>query len=211
AQVISDGCILPKLNGTTYDTVQSMPGFDSQAFANGQALLNGLVPLQNTPVAGHWTAASPTATNWRQEQIRVDQNISDKTQVFVRWTQDAWNTVAVPSLWAWASYDTIKTPFEGPGKSGVLHITHSFKPNLMNEFIAAYTVDHIALSNLAADSVAKSINRPSNFLMNHLFSANNSNPLLPAIELCGNTPYCVADDASNHPWFNSNPIIHWKN
>jgi len=80
----------------------------------------------------------------------------------------------------------------------------------MNEFIAAYTVDYIALSNLAADSVAKSINRPSNFVMNHLFSANNSNPLLPAIALCGNTPYCVAEDAANHPWFNSNPIIIWK-
>jgi hypothetical protein len=209
-QVITDGCILPKLNGVTYDTVQSMPGFDPQAFANGKALLDGLVPLQNTPVAGHWTVASPTATNWRQEQIRVDQNISDKTRLFVRWTQDAWNTVAVPSLWAWASYDTIKTPFNGPGKSGVVNITHSFKPNLMNEFVAAYTVDHIALQNLAADSVAGSINRPSGFVMNHLFTANNSNPLLPSIELCGGLNFCTAEDASNHPWYNSNPIIVWK-
>lgn len=209
-QVITDGCLLPQLNGVTYDTVQSMPGYNVQAFTNAQDLLNGLVPLQNTGIAGHWATASPTATNWRQEQIRVDQNISDKTRVFVRYTQDAWNTVAVPSLWSWASYDTVKTPFGGPGKSAVINITHSFKPNLMNEFVAAYTTDHIVLSNLAADSVAGSLNRPTSFQMNHLFAANSSNPLLPSIELCGGLNFCTAEDASNHPWKNSNPIITWK-
>ncbi len=209
-QVITDGCKLPTLNGVTYDNVQSMPGFNQQAFTNTVDLLNALVPLQNTNILGHWAVASPTSTHWRQEQIRVDQNISDKTQVFVRYTQDAWNTVAIPSLWTWSSYDTIKTPFDGPGKSMVAHITHSFRPSLMNEFIAAFTVDHIALHNLAADSVAMSLNRPTDFVMSHLFAANNSNPLLPSIELCGGLNFCVAEDAGNHPWFNSNPIITWK-
>jgi hypothetical protein len=217
---VASGCKLPKLNGVTYDTVQQLQAAEmaagrssadlTQAFTNGTDLLNGLVPLPNSGPAG-WLTSSSAPTNWRQEQIRVDQNISDKTRVFVRWTQDAWNTLAVPSLWAWASYDTIKTPFEGPGKSGVVNITHSFKPNLMNEFVAAFTVDHIALSNLSADNVAGSINRPpSGFVMNHLFAANDSNPLLPAIELCGGLSFCTAEDASNHPWFNSNPIITWK-
>jgi len=215
-QAITDGCILPTLNGVAYDTVQAMPGFNAQAFANGQALLNGLVPLQNTSVLGHWITASPAATNWRQEQIRVDQNLGDKTRVFVRYTQDAWNTVAIPSLWTSSVYDTIKTPFGGPGKSAVMDITHSFKPNLMNEFTAAYTTDHIVLGNLAADSVAGSVNRPSSFAMNHLFTANNTNPLLPSIQICGgvNGPSCsngpITEDASNHPWLNSNPIVTWK-
>ena len=47
----------------------------------------------------------------------------------------------------WASYDTIKTPFDGPGESAVFHMTHTFKPTLMNEFVAAYTTDHIFLYN----------------------------------------------------------------
>lgn len=212
ALVISDGCILPKLNGVSYDNVQSMPGFNQQAFTNGQDLLNGLIPLSNQGSAfpDRWTTASPTATNWRQEQIRIDQNVSDKTQVFARWTQDAWNTVAVPSLWQWSSYDTIKTPFDGPGKSAVVHITHSFKPNLMNEFIAAYTTDHIVLGNSFGDSVAGNANRPSSFVMNHLFSANDSNPLLPDLELCGGLNFCTWEGAGNHPWKNSNPILTWK-
>lgn len=219
-QVISDGCKLPKLNGVSYDTIQQMQVAEvaagrsqadlNQAFTNTQGLLNGLVPLQNTAVAGHWITASPAVTKWRQEQIRIDQNIGDKTRIFGRWTQDAWNTVAIPSLWAWASYDTIKTPFGGPGKSAVIDITHSFKPTLINEFTAAYTTDHIALLNLAADSVAGSINRPSSFAINHIFPANNSNPLLPAFGVCAGTNFCTYEDASNHPWYNSNPIITWK-
>jgi len=225
-KVAASGCTLPSFKGVSYDYVTSAtgtpdladaevaagraPGDLTQAFTNGTDILNGLVPLPNTASPVGWFAASPSATNWRQEQIRVDQNISDKTQVFVRYTSDAWNTLAIPSLWAWASYDTIKTPFGGPGKSAVLHITHSFKPNLMNEFIASFTNDHILLYNQAADSVAGSINRPSDMVMSHMFAANNSNPLLPAAGWCIGTPFCTYEDAANHPWFNSNPIIYWK-
>ena len=185
----------------------------AQALTNGQDIINAEMPLPNQNAVTNpdgWYTASSSATNWRQEQIRVDQNISDKTQVFVRYTQDAWNTVSVPALWNWASYDTIKTPFQGPGKSAVLHITHSFTPSLMNEFIASYTTDHIVLTNLAADSVAGSINRPSGFVQPHMFGANDSNPLLPTAGTCINDPFCWYEDAGNRPWKNSNPIVVWK-
>ncbi|HEV2425947.1 MAG TPA: carboxypeptidase-like regulatory domain-containing protein [Terriglobia bacterium] len=207
---VGSGCNLPELNGVKYDTVQSMPGFDQQAYTNGLDEINALVPLPNSGPA-NWTTASSAPTNWRQEQIRVDQNISDKTQAFFRYTQDTWNTLAVPSLWAWASYDTIKTPFSGPGESAVLHITHTFKPNLENEFVAAYTTDHILLYNQGADNLTNgNLNRPSNFAMAHIFPANSGNTLLPSLELCGGLSFCTNEDASNHPWFNSNPIITWK-
>ncbi len=219
-QVITDGCILPKLSGVTYDNITQMQAVEvangvpqaqlTQSFTNGVDMLNGMIPLQNTSVQGHWLTASTAPTNWREEQIRVDQNLGDKTRVFVRYTQDAWNTLSVPALWSASNYDTIKTPFGGPGKSAVMDITHSFAPNLMNEFTASYTTDHIILSNSFADSVAGTANRPSSFVMNHLFTANNSNPLLPSITLCAGLNFCDSEDASNHPWKNSNPIIVWK-
>jgi hypothetical protein len=210
---VASGCILPTLNGVTYDTVQSMPGFNAAAFANGTDILNGLVPLPTTGAPGHengWLISSPSNTNWRQEQIRIDQNITDKTQAFFRYTQDTWNTLSVPALWTGSSYDTIKTPFGGPGESAVFHVTHTFKPTLTNEFVAAYTTDHILLYNQAADSVAGSINRPNNFQMAHLFAANDTNPLLPSLSIGGGLSFSAYEDAGNHPWFNSNPIITWK-
>lgn len=208
--IAASGCVVPSVNGVNYDTVQQMPGFNQQAFTNATDLLNGLVPLPNNGVDG-WITSPTIPTNWREEQLRVDQNISDKTTVFVRYTQDAWNQTVIPSLWTGATFDTITTPFDGPSKNAVLHVTHSFKPNLMNEFVMGYNVDHIALANqVGPDSVSHNINRPSDFVMNHLFAANNSNPLLPAISVGGGTPFGFFEDAGNHPWFNSNPIITWK-
>ena len=51
--VVQSGCVLPQLtaaNGasTSYDTVQSMPGFSAQAFANAQDLINSFVPVPNS-------------------------------------------------------------------------------------------------------------------------------------------------------------------
>jgi outer membrane receptor protein involved in Fe transport len=93
-----------------------------------------------------------------------------------------------------------------------MHFTYSFKPNIMNEFLAAYTTDHIYLSNQPGTSCGGpcQIDRPSNFQMNHLFSANDSNPLLPAIDVSGGLPVSFNEDAGNHPWENANPIITWK-
>jgi hypothetical protein len=154
---------------------------------------------------------SPSATNWREEQIRVDENLTDKTQAFVRWTQDAWNTIAIPALWTSSTTDTIRTPFSGPAKSGVLHLMHNFKPTLLNEFIAGFTVDHIALYNqVGASSPAGSIDKPADWTVKNMFPANVSNPLLPSITIGGGTPFGFTADAGNHPWFNSNPIVDLK-
>jgi len=203
--VVASGCVLPveRTTGNVYanDQVPVDP--------NAAILLNSLVPLPNTGPQGHengYIVASNTDTNWRQEQLRIDENLTSKTQAFVRWTQDAWNTLAVPALWTGSSSDTIKTPFLGPGKSAVFHLTHTFKPNLMNEFVVSYSVDHISLFNQAGDSSpAHSIDKPAGWTVQNLFSANASNLLLPSISFNGFTA-----DAGNHPWFNSNPIVDFK-
>jgi hypothetical protein len=210
---VASSCNVPIVNGVKYDKVTDVPGADAQSYTNATDILNALWPLPNNGPAGHlngWLTSSSAPTNWRQEQIRIDSNITDKTQAFFRYTQDTWNTLSVPALWEWASYDTIKTPFGGPGESAVFHVTHTFTPTLTNEFVAAYTTDHILLYNQAADSVAMSLARPSNFVMSHLFAGNASNTLMTDVALCGGNQFCTWEGAGNHPWFNSNPIITWK-
>ncbi len=208
---VGTGCVLPTVNGVTYDNLNQVPGFStsSQSYTNAQDLLNAYFPLPNSGLGG-WTTAATEPVNWREEQIKIDQNISDKTQAFFRYTQDTWNELTPQTLWGWSSYDTVKTPFDGPGESAVFHVTHTFKPNLENEFVASYTTDHILLYNQAADSVANSLTRPSSFVENHLFAANAGNNLLPEAELCAGLSFCTFEGESNHPWFNSNPIIVWK-
>src|SRR5579883_2161277 len=199
---VASGCVLPAFNGTSYDTVQQMPNFNQQAFINATDLLNAYFPMPNNGPA-NWVSAPSVPTNWRDDQI-----ISEKAHVFVRFTHDAWDTVSVPSLWSWASYDTIETPFNGPSKAAVVNMVYNFEPNLLNEFVAGYYEDWIYLNNRPGpDSVAHSINQPSNWVANHLFAPNAGNPLLPAVAVCGGVSFCTAEDAGNHPWTNSNPIV----
>jgi len=206
--VVASGCSLPfnPATGNPYpgDTVSIDP--------NASALLNGLIPLPNSGPIGY-VVSSNSATNWRQEQIRLDQNLSDKTQMFVRWSQDAYNSQGwnAPALWTGSSSDTIKTPFFGPGKSGVIHFTHTFKPSLMNEFVVSYSVDHLSVyDQVGLSSPAHSIDKPSDWTVKNLFSANASNPLPPGFYIGGGLPFSFEGNAGDYPWFNSNPIVDFK-
>lgn len=211
---VAKGCVLPVVNGVTYDNIMDAPGINAQSVTNAKDLISAYFPTPN--IAGNpigWNGISPSDTNWREDQIRVDQNIGQKTRMFVRYTQDAWDTTVNPTLWGWgsgSSYNTNQTGFVGPGKSAVLNVTDSFSPTLMNEFIAGYTEDWITLTNEpGGDSTG--ITRPSSFNLPHFFPANSGNPLLPSLEICGGTTVCVFNGAySANPWTNSNPIVDFQ-
>jgi hypothetical protein len=65
--------------------------------SNAATLLASLVPLPNNGIIGY-VAAHSLPTNYRQESIRVDQNVSDRTSIFARLTQDTWAQVQIPHL-----------------------------------------------------------------------------------------------------------------
>jgi hypothetical protein len=210
--VVASGCVLPidPATGTTFagDIVPIDP--------NSQAMLSALVPLPNNGAIGYLRAPS-LPTNWRQEQIRVDQNISDKTSVFVRFTQDTWNSVVVPSLWTGSSYDTVATNFLAPTKSAVAHITHTFKPNLMNEFVMGFTNDHWHLiPQVGPSNPARSINKPSSWTVGNLFPPNAGVPLLPALSISGGLPFggFYQDEGvlaySSQPFITSKDNVVWS-
>jgi hypothetical protein len=210
---VISGCNLP-VDPATGDLFPANPAIDCPADCvpidpNAKALLDSYFPLPNNGVIGY-VAAPSVPTDWRQEQIRVDQNIGERTRVFVRYTRDAWGA-SYPGLWSWSSYDSLVSKVDGPGKSAVLNITHSFKPNLMNEFVMGYTQDVLAVVDEAGPgSPAGSLTKPSTWTGKNLFPSNQNNPLLPFVFICGGVPFCVAGGAGNTPWFNSNPIITWK-
>jgi hypothetical protein len=177
---------------------------------NGAALLDADIPLPNNGVDNYISAPS-IPTNWREEQIRVDQNFNEKTSAFVRFTNDAWDQVAIPALWTSSTLDTGESQFSSPGKTAVVHLTHIFKPSLMNEVIAGYTVNHIYITPAAGpSSPAGSIDKPATWTASTIFAPNQNVPLLPGISVCGGTPFCLAEDAGPRPWNNAGPTYTLK-
>jgi len=220
-----DGCTFP---GTFVDydpdtgvgTPQPAPAYISRTTgqltgldSNSVELMNDYIPLPNS--GNHrriGTAGRPV--NWRQEQIRVDHNFSDRTRLFVRYTQDAWETSVPNALWTWSDIDSVKTAFKGPGKSAVLNFAHSFTPSLFSEFIMAYTVDHIDLvASAGPSSPSGTLVKSSSYSIPSMFPGHEAFPLVSRLVVCGGSEFCKGGMDSG--WFpigpyNSNPIITWK-
>ena len=202
--VAASNCALPT-NPATGLPMDTLAGAGYSLDPNAQVLIGSLVPLPNNGIDSY-VAAHSVPTNYRQENIRVDQNIDDKTSVFVRFTQDTWTQDLVPTLWSGAVFDTAATDWAVPAKSIVMHLTRSFKPNLMNEFVLTYGNDpHDINAVVGPSSPDHSITKPSTWTANNFFAPNAKNPLLPGINVSGGTPFSFFEGAGTSNWSETVP------
>ena len=146
--------------------------------------------------------SSPSqTTDWREELIRVDHNITPKERLTVRYIHDSWNTVMPSTLWATYTFPTVQTSFVGPGTSFVTRLNSEIAPTLLNEFVASYTADHIDLKNQGPGVVSRS---SANLTTTGIFP--NFGDKLPDISLAGNKSFGdFLEGQAFIPWNNANP------
>ena len=177
----ASGCTLPVNPATGLNYAGDIVPIDP----NAAVLLNSFVPMPNNGINGHQSAPS-LPTNYRQENIRVDQNINDKTTIFARFTQDTWNQYQIPAYGFTGTYDTITSNYRDPAMGWVFHFSRSFKPSLINEFIASFGNDpHYAKDYTTQTSPSGVLFRPSTWTGGHLFGVNTGTPCLPAVSVGG--------------------------
>ncbi len=169
-----------------------------------------LLPLLPSPTTGtgassYFTAAPAQNTNWREELVRVDQNITDKQRFFMRFIHDSWSTVTATPLWGSGSFPTVGTNFVGPGVSLVANLTSTVSPSLVNEFLFSYTTDHIFL-NATPNPV-----RPASFDLPGIFQ-NGYRGLLPNVVIQNTAAYNGGFSLGTgyFPWNNANPTFTFK-
>jgi hypothetical protein len=202
--IVASGCQVP----TNPATGQPFAGDSVPVDPSAVALLDALVPLPNNgPIT--YTKAPSLPTNFREDSIRVDHNFTDNARLFVRYTQDAYTQVFVPTLWTSAQFGTVKTPLNIPAKNAVLHLTNSLRPDLLNEFVFGFSTDYwTAKSAIGTDSVSGSIVKPAGFGIASIFPAATSGPLLPAISVQGGGPSFSED--TGYPYSYTNPALTFK-
>jgi len=170
------------------------------------AALLPMIPNANTTNAGFpaYLASVSTPTQWREELIKVDHNVTDKVRATFRYIHDSWNTVTPTTLWSTGDFPTLQTSFLGPGVSLVTRLTANVSPTLLNEFVFSYTTDHITLSNKGPWQ------RPAGITVG-LFQ-NGFGGKLPGFQITGGTPYGdgFGMDPSYIPWKNSNPTYTFR-
>ena len=202
--IVASGCQIPTNPATGAPFQGSIVPVDPAA----ATLLDALIPLPNDgPI--HYTKAPSLPTNFREDGFRVDHNFSDTVRLFVRYTQDSYQQEFEPTLWTASEFGTVKTPLSIPAKNSVLHLTNSFRPDLLNEFILGYSTDNwTANSEVGSDSVSGSIVKPAGFGIASIFPEATSGPLLPAISVQGGGPSFAED--TGYPYSYENPALTVK-
>ncbi|HKX30560.1 MAG TPA: carboxypeptidase regulatory-like domain-containing protein [Blastocatellia bacterium] len=106
-------------------------------FESGQAILN-LFPLPNTDGGNRYNYTSAVSTQYprREDILRMDWNISDRTRLTGRFTRNVEKRLLSYGSFA-SEQNFLLSPisFPRPGRNGVLSLTHTFSPTLTNEFI----------------------------------------------------------------------------
>jgi len=176
---------------------------------NVQALL-GYIPLPTTGVPGaeFYNTNISLPTNWREELIRLDHNVTSNERLTFRFIHDSWDTITSTPLWTNAgSFPTVETAFKGPGVSLVARLTSTLNPTLLNEFVFSYTTDHIILNNVG------NWKRGPNITIGGIFQ-NGFNGSLPGINLVGGDSYGggFGEDPGYIPngTYNSNPTYTYR-
>lgn len=180
-------------------TGQPFPGNQVPADPNAQALL-ALIPTPNSG-ANFFIASPVLPTNWRQELLRIDQNINAKLRATFRYIHDSYNTVTPQILFGSNSFPTVQNYVQSPGVAVLARLTATPSSTVVNEFVASYTTDHLNSQSRG------SWQRPSNMTMTAFFY-NGYNNTLPAIQLVGNAAYgggFTEDTGAFGNWENSNP------
>ncbi len=106
-------------------------------YGNGQAILN-VYPQPNT--AGNptfnYTSAISTLYPRREDILRIDFNISPRTRLTARYTNNnEQRLLAYGNFASNLNFPLSPISFPRPGKNGVITLTHTFSPTLTNEFI----------------------------------------------------------------------------
>ncbi len=148
-----------------------------------QTFLNAWVPLPNSgPI--DWLKSPSVPTEWRQEMIRVDQNVGSKTRIYGRATWEKFFATFVPVFYTSSSYDSISSVYGGPSYNWVGHVTHTFTPTIVNDIMVHYDMFHNQWANSAGPSAGpNAVSKPSDWSMKYLFAPNAAQPILPGINV----------------------------
>ena len=167
----------------------------------------------NSSIGSCFAEAVSPSTYWREELFRIDHNINSKMKASFRYIHDSWDTTILTPQWGTVtnSFPTVQSDFNGPGLSMLTHLTNTFSPSLLNEFVFSYTTDHITLRNL--DLAAAQWQRPPDLTLGYIFN-NGFGDKLPGLVIGGNNLAYGGSgfgiDPGYLPWHHANPTFNFR-
>lgn len=173
----------------------------------GAAILN-IYPQSNISGFNQYNYTSSVSTKYprREETIRVDYNISEKTHLSARYTNNKEERLLSYGSWASATnFPLSPVSFPRPGRNGVVTLTHTFSPTLTNEFIFGPSSNFIEY--IPGDENAKAATY--GIKIPKLFPGNGAG-YLPNFRYGGITNQSFPDmDYNGMPFYNQNHTFNF--
>jgi carboxypeptidase family protein len=180
----------------------------------GQAYLAPL-PLPNiTNLCGqyNWVDQVRIPVDWREEAIRGDWNVTKKTTLMLKFTQDSWinslHADEAAGLWGDSDFPALSDTWNQPGKMAIAKLTTTIGNTAVNDFQFSWSGNRITVSR-AGDTPA--LNDQINAIMPRLFPFSDKLHGTKAAEPVmwdGNTNSGILGIIS--PWHNRQDLFVWK-
>jgi hypothetical protein len=129
----------------------------------GGKLLAAYYPLPNlaTPLAGtnfNYASAAAGRVPWREENVRIDYDLSKRNRLSFRYTQDSWKFPAPNNAFGWGddNFATYQGSWDQPSKSVMGKLTTQISNTLINDFEFGYSHNAIIVTPGGTDPTLSS-------------------------------------------------------
>lgn len=161
------------------------------------AMMSAWIPLPNSGPTG-WTGSPSQPIDWRQEMLRVDQNVGNKLRLYGRYTHETfWDTI-IPVFYTGSSFPSIESNYGGPSYNWTGHAIYTFAPTVVNDFMLHFDKYHNDWFDFAGPGYPNAATKPSNWGMQYIYAANANQPFMPGVSVSDPT-FSFAEDAGPRP------------
>jgi hypothetical protein len=164
----------------------------------------------NGTLAGpNWIASVPSKTDWREDSIRVDYNLSPRNTLMVRFSNDSWtnpypNADPFYGLWGNDPYPAIEGGWSQPSRSLSAKLTTTLGSTMVNDLMFSYSHNNIATQLGGDKALLASIDAAIPVIYADKKFAGN----LPAYPTVWGSPYGNLWEES--PWANKLDLFSFK-
>jgi hypothetical protein len=147
------GCVTTAGTGSSATYTISPSCFSANAAAYLNTIMSPFGPQTvTTPTGSTLTVPYSQINNFRQDIIRLDQNVGDKVRIYARYMEDVVPQNFPFSLWGGSNYPGVETTsVNAPGRNLVINETTSINPRVVNEveFVDAWGAINANLNGIA--------------------------------------------------------------
>lgn len=117
----------------------------------GQLIAQDTYPapnLTNVVNCDNWGAAENAHVPWREDNVRIDYNISQSLKLFGRYTGDSWQNPFPNTLGYWGDdiYPSVEGSWAQPGRQATIKLTKLLGGTAGNDFQVSYAMNRISVA-----------------------------------------------------------------